>query len=556
MATADQTTWLDEIIRQRERLKRDLVSRLVGVAMTCVVFAVFLPFWFLFFVFLLIVGSEVMTHRYMTAIETDPTPGRRVAVLASAVIGMSLYSLPALFVWLNDDPLIKFLAVLSLIGALLSISVVRSTHLPFGIASGIPPTLALLWLPLQYVFDPGFNLSAVLALVGVIVLLSYFVSALIQSNRAQSQLLDAISEVREASRAKSAFLSAMSHEVRTPLNAIAGHTDLLLRSDLPAESRQHARAAARAIRLLKSILDDVGDLASVSEGKLRFRPVTAAIRDEMDAVRHLSPASHGEAPPEIRVETTSDVPEFGRFDPILLRKCLGHLCTVVLDDQPQGGERQVFLRCSMAPTRRDRLRISLSGKEPGQRLETPDPVIEGDSLSQSVTRRLAEVMGGKTSVIRAPDGSLSARLELPFVAVADPPAGGAEAIYGRLRVLVVDDIATNRFVVVQHLRALRIEAKEAGSGQEAIERLTEGAFDIVLLDMNMPDMDGEATFREIRASDADWSRIPVIALTADAIADKRDYYLSLGIDGFVSKPVDRRLLWAEILDALPPPPPL
>uniref|UniRef100_UPI0039B98CD5 response regulator n=1 Tax=Albidovulum sp. TaxID=1872424 RepID=UPI0039B98CD5 len=99
-------------------------------------------------------------------------------------------------------------------------------------------------------------------------------------------------------------------------------------------------------------------------------------------------------------------------------------------------------------------------------------------------------------------------------------------------------------------------ADEAGGGGDALEKLAGGEFDLVLLDMNMPDMDGEATFREIRAAGAPWAEIPVVALTADAVALKRDYYLALGLNGFVSKPVDRRLLWAEILSAVPRPPPL
>jgi CheY-like chemotaxis protein len=121
---------------------------------------------------------------------------------------------------------------------------------------------------------------------------------------------------------------------------------------------------------------------------------------------------------------------------------------------------------------------------------------------------------------------------------------------------VVDDIATNRLVVAQMLRSLRIEAIEAEGGSDALEWLKAEAFDLVLLDMNMPDMDGEATFREIRSSDADWSDIPVVALTADTVTYQRDHYVGLGLDGYITKPIDKRLLWAEILTAVPPPPPL
>jgi CheY-like chemotaxis protein len=165
-------------------------------------------------------------------------------------------------------------------------------------------------------------------------------------------------------------------------------------------------------------------------------------------------------------------------------------------------------------------------------------------------------MGANTAVLRTPDQSLVARIELPFVSVPEPPATGAETVYGRLRALVVDDIASNRLVVAQMLRSLRIEATEAASGPEALARLQDGEYDLVLLDMNMPEMDGEATLQSIRTSGMPWAQLPVVALTADTLGNRREHYLALGLNGFLTKPLDRRVLWAEILSACPPPPPL
>ena len=181
---------------------------------------------------------------------------------------------------------------------------------------------------------------------------------------------------------------------------------------------------------------------------------------------------------------------------------------------------------------------------------------DDEGLSLTLVHRLADVMGAKAAILMSPDGSHYAQLDLPFIQVADPPANGVEQVYGRLRVLVVDDIATNRFVVRQILQALRIDVAEADSGPEALEWLRAEPFDLVLLDMNMPEVDGETTFQSIRSSGTDWANTPVIALTADAIADQRTRYLELGLDGYLAKPVDKRLLWAEILHVLPAPPPL
>jgi CheY-like chemotaxis protein len=348
----------------------------------------------------------------------------------------------------------------------------------------------------------------------------------------------------------------MSHEVRTPLNAILGHSQLLAAEPDQGRARGHAVAIATAAHALETMVQDVTDLASATEGELKFRPVTAVIRPELEVLAGLPLPLDAPREPEIVVEIAPEVPEFGQFDPILLRKCLTHLCAIVLNGLPVGSGPAIDLRCALAPGRGDRLRLTIAGHSPAPGAGQGQGLPSEETLALSLVYRVAEVMGARATVLRAPDGSPIARIELPFVTVPEPPATGAESVYGRLRALVVDDIATNRFVLIQLLRALRVEADEAGGGSDALERLAEGEFDLVLLDMNMPDMDGEATFREIRAADAPWAAIPVVALTADAVALKRDYYLALGLNGFVSKPVDRRLLWAEILSAVPRPPPL
>lgn len=534
------------------------MSRQLGVFLTCVVFVFFLPFWFVFVTYLVIIGCEVLQHRLMLAYAEDPAPARRLAILLNAAVGMAAYCLPALFVWLDPEPLVKFAGVLTIVGALLSVSVVRSAHLAFGIASGLPAGFALLWLPLQYFFDPVLDYRAALATAGAIILLGYFASALVQNHRMQQSLVAAVAEASAASRAKSRFLSAMSHEVRTPLNAILGHSQLLATGDEAGKARDHATAIATAARMLGTMVQDVADLASATEGTLKFRPVTVVIRPELEVLAALPLPLDLPREPEIAVEIAPEVPEFGQFDPILLRKCLTHLCAIVLNGLPAGTRPAIDLRCALAPGRQDRLRLSVAaqGPVPAPAANPGGDLPSDETLALSLVHRVAEVMGARAAVLHAPDGGLVARIELPFVTLPDPPGTGAEAVYGRLRALVVDDIASNRFVLIQMLRALRIEADEAGGGGDALEKLAEGEFDLVLLDMNMPDMDGEATFREIRAAGAPWSAIPVVALTADAVALRRDYYLSLGLNGFISKPVDRRLLWAEILAAVPRPPPL
>ncbi len=555
----DRGRWNDEISRQRLRLEADLVSRQIGIAVTSLFYTIVLPFWFVFFSYLICIGTGIAAVRQMAAYEAAPNPARRIFFLFLSFVGLAAYSLPAVVIWQYDKPLVGFAATLALIGALLNVSVVRSIYLPFGLSAGLPPTLALLWLPLQQLLSDGPDFMTLAVTAAVIVFIGYFLSALVQNHRAQARLVDAIDRASAASADKSRFLAAMSHEVRTPLNAILGHSQLMGEESDPAAARKHAKVVESSARALKMLLEDVIDLAQAAEGEIRFNPVTAVIRRELELAAALKLPSRGGPEPEISIAVADEVPEFGRFDPILLRKCVSHLAAIVLGEQPGGRRPGINLRCALSPGKRDRLRLTISGNAPGDHAPVQPAGTEvpaNGTLALTLVQRIAALMGARSDVMRAPDGGLVARIELPFTSIPEPPATGAEAIYGRLRVLVVDDIATNRFVVVQLLRSLRIEAIEANSGSDALEWLKAEAFDLVLLDMNMPDMDGEATFREIRSSGTDWASIPVIALTADAVTYQRDHYIGLGLNGYVTKPVDKHLLWAEILTAVPPPPPL
>ncbi|MEZ5778927.1 MAG: response regulator [Paracoccaceae bacterium] len=558
---AERTSWQDELLRQKTRLETDLVSRSAGAILTCVLFAFFLPFWFLFFVYLLIVSSELLLQRELKAFAATPRRRYQITSIAVSAFGMAIYVLPAVVIWVSGDMMLRFVGALSIVGALLNVSVVRATHLPMGVATGIPPALALLWMPLYHIATTDPDASALVSLAAVLALLGYFVAALLNNHRTQADLLAAIADASAASRAKSRFLAAMSHEVRTPLNAILGHTQLMRGHSKANVLNGHLASVESAAQNLERLIGDVIDLAAVAEGELRFNPVTAAIRREIGMLQQIKLPVNGSGALRVAVDIAEDVPEFGRFDPVLLRKCLYHLCALSLGEQPTGSPPRLNIRCTLAPQRDDRIRVTVAGGSPGTEGSdlTPAPQIAApgqDTLTLSFVHGIAGVMGAKAAALRAPDNTLVTRIEFPFVKVPDPPEAGAEAIYGHLKALVVDDIATNRFVVVQMLRSLRIEAFEAQSGQDALEQLSRREIDLVLLDMNMPDMDGEATFQAIRAANSEWSDLPVIALTADAVTYQRDHYLGLGMNGYLSKPVDRRLLWAEVLSAAPPPPPL
>lgn len=567
----ERPDWQEAIARQRVRLEADLPSRQIGVGLSFLLFSAFLPLTITLAAYVLNLGTEIAQYYLMRRFADCPSRRCLVAITANSVFGIAAYSVPPVLLWQSDDPMAQFVAAMALIGALLNVSVMRAAYLPYGLLCGLPPALALLWMPLHHIFGPDPLPTAAIATAGVVVLMGYFASALVQNNRAQSAMAHALDRASDASRAKSRFLSAMSHEMRTPLNAILGISQLLREGEGAAVVRDQARVIEAAARKLQMLVEDVLDLASATEGQIRFRPVTATLRREIAQIAASGPVmpdvlarDSGSGGVRLTAEIAEAVPELGRFDPMLLRKSLTHLAAVVLAGQPDPRPSVLRLGADFVAGRDDSLRFTIEpvrdGDQPapGMSEDGPDALrgTTDEALGLTLVHRIAAVIGGKATMTTGPDGRPGARLDMPFVMVPDPPASGAEGAYGRLKVLVVDDIATNRFVVVQLLKTLRIEAAEADSGAGALDRLAAGNFDLVLLDMNMPGMDGEATFRAIRAMPAPQGAIPVIAVTADATAEQRDRHLALGLNGHVPKPVDTRLLWAEILGALPPPPPL
>lgn len=538
----------EEIARQRQRLNADLVPRQIGVALSCTLFLAFVPFWYVFLIYLISVGSEIFQRRYLRICEERPTWGNRALVLLNSAVAMGAYSSVALVLWRFEDPMARFVGTLAPIGALLNVSVMRAIHLPLGMASALPAAIVLLALPAQELLIYGVSVPGIVALGAAGTLVAYFLSALVQNHRGHAALLNALAEAQAAGEAKTRFLSTMSHEIRTPLNALRGHGDLVASETRPERIKDHARQIATASTQIQRMLETALDLSLLADGAMSFRPATTAIHKEIrSAPAALAPSN----PARVTVEIASDVPEYGRLDPALLRRSISHVCALVA--APTTGQ-EVRLRCAIAPSAPDRLVITATG---------PADTGQGESRTNGKNDILAELasglaqrMGGRLILMRAPNGGRVARLELPFVPLPDPPSDGAESVYGTLRALVVDDIPSNRLVLCQMLRSLRIDTIEAGGGNDALEWLGSEPFDLVFLDINMPGMDGAETLKMIRNADAAWSKIPVIAITADSVTWQRDRYIALGFDGYLTKPLERRLLWAEILAAVPPPPPL
>ncbi len=389
-------------------------------------------------------------------------------------------------------------------------------------------------------------------------------------------LLDAKAQAEAATIAKSNFLASMSHEIRTPLNGILGMTQVLSSDTLSDDQRDRVNVIAESGQTLMALLNDVLDISKIEAGKLEIAAVDGALPLTVERVRQLFLNRAEERGLGVTVEIDQALPQRLCYDPVRVRQCIGNLLSNAIKFTESGGVT-IKVAGEQRPDGDWAMRVSVIDTGMGMDEDTlarlfgaftqADATISrrfgGTGLGLAITRQLARLMGGDVTVESKP-GEGSA-FHLTFIAgpsVAKPDSAGddkeneaaaddarSHPIMGA-RVLLVDDNAVNRQVVKLFMVQMSPKIVEATNGQEALARLAEQPFDIVLLDVHMPVMDGRETIARIRASDQAWKNIPVIALTADAMSGDRERYLSMGMNDYISKPIDSRELATKYVGLL------
>lgn len=385
-----------------------------------------------------------------------------------------------------------------------------------------------------------------------------------------TQLYLAKARAEEASRTKSMFLANMSHEIRTPLNGVLGMAEVLESSLTNAEHKRMIGTIRRSGETLLNILNDILDMSKIEAGKLEletvpFSPVEMAERVED---LHRLKAEEKGLDFEVLVSTGAELHRMG--DPFRVQQILHNLISNAIKFTDRGevtvevsGRRGTSLVFEVRDTGigMNKQEIARLHEEFRQADSSVTRRFGGTGLGMAITRTLVSRMGGDITVTSAPGVGTQVRVELPLpvtdVMSDAPPSSTAgaesEARLDGVRVLAADDNGTNRSVLELMLKRSGAEVTTVGDGLQALHAWEPGKFDVVLLDIAMPVMDGKAALEGIRAKEqaAGAARLPIIAVTANAMSHQIVEYLIWGFDSCVSKPLTMADVTKAIRTLLP-----
>jgi len=575
----ESTDWqaLHHLASTRIQRFRQRLAFLIALAVVC---AIYVPIGWLLPCWGAIVLTELIERRMARRLATAgavPDGNSKCAFAAAHVSTAMAVAGTLCALWLSTDPVahtipLAFLAI-SMLNVAIANNQVRSLLLA---RQGIYVATAMLMTLRDVLAGPGLATVEAIALLLPITILAAFVllmshrSALTYRRRLdhEAELAATRQAAERANAGKSAFIATVGHELRTPLNGILGMAQALISSGLRPEQEEQARVVLDSGHALNALLTDLLDHSKLDAGKLSIEPVAADPRRTVDEVARLyGPVAESKGL-RLDIDIATDIPATLVFDPVRVRQCLSNLVTNALKFTEVG---TVGLTVSTVPAgsgsggrRRHLVTMAVSDTGIGipadrqthlfQPFAQADGTIArrfgGTGLGLSITRQLAESMGGRVGLVSQP--GKGSTFTLTFLA-DEAPAGihGPEPTpaLAERRVLVVDDIESNRLVIRLFLRPLGIEVVEAADGLAALDALRTGPFDAAFLDLHLPELGGAEVAARIRRGEAGRPDLALLAVTADSFDSGIDF-AAAGFDAVISKPVDPHQIQSKLATAM------
>jgi PAS domain S-box-containing protein len=372
-----------------------------------------------------------------------------------------------------------------------------------------------------------------------------------------------------AVRSKQQFLSNMSHEIRTPMNAIIGFTKVLLKTELTAKQKEYLTAIKMSGDALIVLINDILDLAKVDAGKMIFEQIAFKMATSVSAMLHVFEIKIQEKNLKLIKKYDNRIPKVVVGDPVRLHQIILNLVSNAVKFTTEG---EITISVQLLNEDEEKVVIEFTITDTG--IGIPENRIEhifenfqqassdtarlygGTGLGLAIAKQLVETQGGTITVkSKLGEGSTFSFI-LPFLKTKAEAESETETLelyqeVKDIKVLVVEDIPLNQLLMKTLLDDFGFEHDIAGTGKTAIEKLKNKSYDIILMDLQMPEMNGFEAARFIRNQMN--SQIPIIALTADVTTADLEKCKAVGMNDYISKPVDERLLYDKIVDLLKKP---